>query len=662
MSKAFFELERIDPDGLRRVASHLRSLGYVEDGIRDRLGLKDISAIDLAAYPYYINHRLRRRGPLDVAIILFLLQGTVTQEELRDVLDKDMRRVLRLARVLRLDRAAKTWRARVSLYPVAEHLFFTDHRFHHHPWLAARQPRDPVMYLGADTHYLARATIRKPIRAALDLCSGSGIHTILAAAQAERAVGVDLSGRAVNFGRLNAVLNDAWNAVFLEGDLFGPVAGERFDLIVANPPFVPSPVYELTYRDGGPSGADVLRRIIASIPDHLAQDGVAHIVTHVAEREGESYLERIRRWLVGANLNMHSLRLGEEDVVDYAVSHVKRTFGERWERYSPKLTEWVTNLRSQRFQRVLGLVLTFQWNEDAPHPPWTQEDEAKPPMRPMSGELQRLLSAKRRVRRLPSLQALDRMRVGVPDDLLLVERRRPTGSGFETKDFRILFRSATLSPELDVKPLVRDLLERIDNRSTVPQVIARLARDTGQSTSDIDDRCRRAFLVMLERGLVTLDEVQDSEAQEAPELVRPAAANGGTGGTRVPDGALGGPAAAAAARAADPFLESAPQVPLPPDFDEELGRLPRPLVAQDDGLASPPPRTTRHEDPFADLAPVDPLTVSGENPGLGRGAPPATGGFPALGAPRAGGPIPDAGPAKPGTTAPGPGAGAGPSA
>lgn len=622
--KAFFETDKIDPDALRRVAAHLKTLGYTEDGLRDRLGVKDLPQLDLASYPYYLNHRLRRRGPLDLAIILLLLQGEVTEEELREVFDKEMRKVLRRAKVLRRNGAARTYRARVSLYPLGEHLFFADHRFAHHPWLKARQPRDPVMYLGADTSYLARTTIRKPIRAALDLCTGSGCHAILAAANAERAVGVDISARAVNFARLNAMLNDAWNAVFMEGDLFAPVTGERFDLIVANPPFVPAPTYEVTYRDGGPSGADVLRRIIASLPDHLAPDGVAHIVTHVAEREGESYLERIRRWLVGANMNMHSLRVGEEDVVDYAVSHVRRTFGETWERYNPRLTEWVTNLRSQRFHRVLGIVLTFQWNDDAPHPPWTQEDESKPPLRSVAGELSRLLSAKRRVRRTPSLQSLDRMRVGVPDDLLLVERRRPTGTGFETKDFRIVFRAASLSPELDVKPLVRDLLERVDNRATVPQVIARLARDTGQPVADIDERCRRAFLVMLERGLVTLDEVAEGEAREGPDLVRPAT----EGAPRPAETAAPAPASGRPV-AADPFMESAPQIPLPPDFDRDLGRASPGANARENGaarveeLAAPtarPPMATRADDPFVDLAAGRPaqLGVSGELPGPGR--------------------------------------------
>ncbi|MGE0709378.1 MAG: methyltransferase [Planctomycetota bacterium] len=519
--KPFFDLERIDPDGLRRVAGVLRGAGYTERGARERLGLKDISELRLNDYPYYQLRSLRHRGPLELAIALFLLQGSVTEEELGQLFDANARKVLREAGILVGERASRTWRSRVSIYPVGEErLFATDHRFtDHDPWLAARVPREPVMYLGADSYYLARTTLHRPIRAALDLCTGSGVHGILAAAHAERTVGVDVNSRAVNFARLNAVLNDAWNAVFLEGDLFTPVGNERFDLIVANPPFVPSPVYELAYRDGGPSGADVLRRIVSAIPDHLQSGGIAQVVTHVAERDGESYLDRIRRWTGGANMHLHSVRLGEEDIVDYAVSQTKRAFGERYPRYQKQLMDWVTNLRSQRFKRVLGVILTLSWNEEAPKPPWTQEDESKPPREPLAPELSRLMAAKKRARSIPSLADLDALRVGIPDDILLTERRRPTGTGFETKDFRVVFKNAKLSPELDIKPLVRDLLERVDNRSTVPQVISRLASDLGQNLAELDERCRRAFLVMFERGLVTLDEVNGAAPAPTPPVI-----------------------------------------------------------------------------------------------------------------------------------------------
>jgi hypothetical protein len=530
VARPFFDLERIDPDGLRRIAGLLRGAGYTEKGIRERLGLDDVASIDLSRYPHYLKNRLRRRSSLDLAIRLFLLQEPVPAEELDGVLDREARKQLRAAGVLLPEGSSRTYRARASLYPVEDKLFFTDHHFAHTPFLKARVPRNPVMYLGADSYFLARTTVRKPIRSALDLCTGSGVHAILAAGSAERAVGVDISSRAVNFSRLNAMLNDAWNAVFVEGDLYSPVGGERFDLILANPPFVPSPVYQLTYRDGGPSGADVLRRIVAALPDFLTTDGTAQIVTHIAEREGEPYLERIRRWLGGANFNLHSLRLGEEDIVDYAMSHTKRTFGETYARHSAQLTEWVTNLRSQRFKRVLAVVLTFQWNGEAPTPPWSQEDECKAPRVAVANELSRMLAAKTRVRTMTDLTALDGMRLCVPDDLLLIERRRPTGSGFETKGFRVELKDAHLSPELDIKPLVRDLLERVDNRSTVPQVIARLADDTGQPISDLNDRCRRAFLIMFERGLVTFDEVALPAGK--PEPVAASAA--GTGAAEDP--------------------------------------------------------------------------------------------------------------------------------
>lgn len=522
MAKPLFDLERIDSDGLRRVAMVLRRIGYTEQGVRERLGLDDITQVRLSAYPHYHHRSLRRRDPLDVAIGLFLLQGRVPEEELGEVLDLPARRLLRAAGILAGERSSRSYRARVSLYPVGEErLFATDHRFQHTPWLRARLPRDPVMYLGDDTYFLARCTPRRPARAVLDLCTGSGVHAILASSGAERAIGVDLNPRAVNFARLNAMLNDTWNAVFLEGDLFGPVGGERFDLIVANPPFVPAPVYELMYRDGGPSGADVVRRIVAALPDYLSTGGVAQIVTHLAERDGERYLDRVRRWLGGANMHLHSLRIGEDDVVDYAVAQTKRAFGEDYERYSSRLVEWITNLRAQRFKRVVGVVLTFAWNEEAPLPPWTQEDEVKPPPRDVGGELERLLAAKRRARTLTPA-ALDRMRVMLPDDLVLTERLRPSGRGLETDVYRVSFRDGALTPELEVKPLVRDLLRQVDNRCTVPEAIARLAQARGVSADSLDERGRKAFLLMFERGLVTFDELPAAPAELTATPTEPA--------------------------------------------------------------------------------------------------------------------------------------------
>ena len=85
-------------------------------------------------------------------------------------------------------------------------------------------------------------------RAVLDLCSGTGILGLTAARLGARATAVDVSRRAVVNARLNARLNRLALEV-LRGDLFEPLGGRRFDLIVSNPPYIPAP------PGGAPRGA-----------------------------------------------------------------------------------------------------------------------------------------------------------------------------------------------------------------------------------------------------------------------------------------------------------------------------------------------------------------------------------------------------------------------
>src|SRR5437660_1567412 len=82
----------------------------------------------------------------------------------------------------------------------------------------------------------------------LDLCTGSGLLALTAALRgASTVVAVDVSRRAVLSAQLNASLNGV-TVRALRGDLFAPVRGRRFDLIVSNPPYVPGASSELPRR------------------------------------------------------------------------------------------------------------------------------------------------------------------------------------------------------------------------------------------------------------------------------------------------------------------------------------------------------------------------------------------------------------------------------
>ncbi len=124
------------------------------------------------------------------------------------------------------------------------------------------------------------------VRRVLDLCTGSGCLAILAALAFPRASidAADLSPAALALARRNVATHRLADRVALHrGDLFEPLAGRRYDLIVSNPPYVDAggmaklpPEYRHEPRmalAAGQDGLDLVRRILADAPRHLTRDG-----------------------------------------------------------------------------------------------------------------------------------------------------------------------------------------------------------------------------------------------------------------------------------------------------------------------------------------------------------------------------------------------------
>lgn len=117
----------------------------------------------------------------------------------------------------------------------------------------------------------------------LELCTGSGVIATSAALDGCEVTAVDVSRRAVLSAKLNARVNGVGLRA-LRGDLFAPVEGERFDAIVANPPYVPAEDDALPERglrrawDAGRDGRVLLDRICREVPEHLTAGGVVLLV------------------------------------------------------------------------------------------------------------------------------------------------------------------------------------------------------------------------------------------------------------------------------------------------------------------------------------------------------------------------------------------------
>jgi release factor glutamine methyltransferase len=108
----------------------------------------------------------------------------------------------------------------------------------------------------------------------LDMGTGSGVCAVLAARHARRVVAVDLNPEAVRCAGINALMNHLEHKIEVRhGDLFAPVAGERFDIILFNPPFLRGTPRD--DRDRAWRSNDVAERFAAGFGDHLKPGGCA---------------------------------------------------------------------------------------------------------------------------------------------------------------------------------------------------------------------------------------------------------------------------------------------------------------------------------------------------------------------------------------------------
>jgi hypothetical protein len=435
---------------------------------------------------------LANRDSLALAIDLFLLQGTLPENDLNRLFSPPERDVLIRAGLIAIDESGCA-RARASLFPLGDRLIFSDHAWPElpHPGYAA-VPYDQVMGVGMDSRHLARCTVRRPVRTALDLCTGSGIHALLAAAHAQQVFAVDINPRAARCTRFNVKASGIANLEVVVGDVFEAVRGKCFDLITANPPFVPSPLNTLRFRDGGSSGEDIQKRIFAGLPQHLAPGGIAQIVTELGERDREPLARRLREWLGGAPMDIHILRLAEHSAARYALGHAK---GDDFQTVLDSIDQWAGNLRAQGYLRIVSVVISLQWSNG---PPWERMEQSPPPRRAAGAEIDAAFLAERMMRHVDCEQALRQSCVTCAGPVALLDAQ-VLGSDIQAiAKATLMGQALTIEHQLDA--VEREVLRRVATRIAIPDLV-RILRDLNVDESAVIAAARS----LLGRRLLRID-------------------------------------------------------------------------------------------------------------------------------------------------------------
>lgn len=343
---------------LARLGESLRSAGFNTDAVRARVGASSPDDVGLLNHAPALE-RLTGRDPLDALLRLFFLEADEPARTVCTVLTRKQLRTLAACGLLR--QRGQALRARMRIDCIGSLQLLADRRFRDPDSRALGLPPGDMVYPpGGDTSMLADVVAQCPGKRVLDLCTGSGVQGLIAARAAEQVIAVDVNRRAVALAGLNASMNGAVNFEARQGDLFAPVRGQRFDLIIANPPFVPAPRRGPSYHSGGPRGDRVLRRVVSGLHNHIADGGRAVMISHLAVRDGETVESVVKPWLRNFPGRVLTLVLETGTPVDLAAAQALFALDGGFAAYAREVRTWVAYLRRHRVREVVLLVIVAE--------------------------------------------------------------------------------------------------------------------------------------------------------------------------------------------------------------------------------------------------------------------------------------------------------------
>ncbi|TWS20140.1 methyltransferase [Tsukamurella asaccharolytica] len=300
----------------RRLGPVLAAADFSEATVADRLG--DAHGCLSRGEPGPVEAAASGTTPLDVMIRLFLATAPVPRAEVDATLAPVTADEAVSVGLLEPDpQDPSRVRAALGLRPLdlsdGPQWFLSDldGLMRPHP-----QHREHVLGVGHASQSLLRATPREPVGTVLDLGTGCGVHACAATRFAEAVTATDVSERAADFTSASAALNGV-DVQVLTGDWFAPVAGRRFDLLLANPPFVVGEGrVDHTYRDSGLDLDGASELVVRGVPEHLAPGGTAALLASWVHRGEEAWQARVASWLPAEGVAAWVL---QRDVADPAL-------------------------------------------------------------------------------------------------------------------------------------------------------------------------------------------------------------------------------------------------------------------------------------------------------------------------------------------------------
>jgi len=362
---------------------------------------------------------------------------------------------------------------------------------------------DAVMGFGEVTVELCGAAFpRQGIQRALDLGCGSGTAALLLAKRARATVGVDINPRAVALAKINAAINGITNVEFRTGDLFAPVQGETFDLIVSQPPFVPMPVgvSAAAFLYGGPRGDELSLRLLAHLAPHLAPKGRALLLAEWPDHGTDALDLRLRKAMDTGDVSLLLLRMPHTELDGHAVSYASGLHPQLGRPFEQEALLRREHLEQMGIRALLPTLVVVERAD--PTPGWTMTVSIEP--------LSKVSFTSERIDRLLAAQVV----ADAPERLLAATVRVPEGAVLSQEQvgpgasapstLHVRFAPSALIPPIQLTIELLALFTFLHEAPTVRAGLQRFAAELELPLDEVMPRSIEAVARALREGVLEL--------------------------------------------------------------------------------------------------------------------------------------------------------------
>lgn len=492
IQKSLFSFE--DPEDFHRLRGVLEAANYTDGGVLEALGIKDFPSIRGDDVPLLLR-RTKRGTPLDTLIRLFLIEVPTDVEAVRRAVRPMKLETWGEAGLVQIHRGAVV--AAVKLLPFQNLVLAFDlpRRL-----LQSGLGQDYVMGVGSSSLTLSNLTVCRHTPYTLDLGTGCGIQALLAAQHSDSVLAVDRNPRAVQLATFNAKLNGITNIEYLEGDLFEPVRGQTFDLVISNPPFVISPEMRYIYRDSGLEADQICRKIVRQAPEFVREGGYCQILCNWVEYAGQNWQEQLEGWFEGTGCDVWVIRSETCDADTYASTWIRHTERAEPEQFAQRFDKWMAYYEQQGIEAVGAGLITMR--RSSAHANWFQADDAPEKMLGPCGDyIARGFELRDFLETVRDDSTLLNTVLRFSPDVRLERQCVPSPEGWVEQVVQLhLTRGPAYSGNID--SFVANLVIGCDGRRRLSDLVADMATSLGADVADIRSTCCGVVRRLVERGFL----------------------------------------------------------------------------------------------------------------------------------------------------------------